>query len=271
VRRRELVAALALLVVAPAPAAAAGPDGGSTLSGGWAGEPERLLLRAEADAAGQAVTLDGWLTGRCGAGALRGAAAVAADGAVAAEGVTRSGRTVVTWRLAGGFELYRGRGRLDATIRRGRRSCVVAGLPWALENASSEHQVGPGPDPGSRWHGDLAGGMVALVVAEPATRVRLLTFSVDMRFCPRRPGDRLVALMHDLPIEDRTDFHDVERHTVRAGGLVRRIRLEASGYFFSDGLSLTIAVREVARSARTGRRAWACDTLQLSGNGEDLD
>ena len=268
-RRLELLTALALLAL-PAAAHAQGPDGGVTMNGGWAGERERTLLRIEADEPGDAVTLEGWVSARCGAGTFAGGSPVAPDGSIAAAGTSRSGGTVVTWRLTGALELHRGRGRLDATIRRGKRQCTVAGLPWGVANASSAHQVGPGPDPGTRWHGRVGDGSAALVVASPATRAELLVFSVDMRFCPNRPGDRFVGVMRNLPIEDRTDFDATRRRTVRRGGIVRRIRLIASGTFYWDGLYLSVAVREVARRARTGRRLWACDTLWVTGYADDV-
>jgi len=69
-----------------------------------------------------------------------------------------------------------------------------------------------------------------------------------------------------VPVDADGYLDGVARDTIREGGVVRRVRITLSGSFSYGRLSPMVAIREVARSARTGRRLWACDTQSLSGS-----
>ena len=274
-RRALAVTVLGLLALAPA---AGGQEETTpilldgTYAGGWAGERHQLWLRA--DPIGESRQLDvlGRVEASCGAGTFRGTVPAGPQGEIAAEGVTREGSTTTTRRLRGGVADggRTGTGTLDATleVRRGGRvrRCTTTARPWALAYGSSEHQLGGPPRPDSRWHGSLAGrGMTVAWVDPRRTRVKRLLVGFDLSFCPRRTPDRFWAVARDLPLEGDS-FSAVRRFTVRDGSLRRRVRLQLSGTFFSDGLSTTVFIREITK--RRGRVVSRC---QAGDVGEDAE
>lgn len=273
VARRGLTLVVAAVLLAPAPAAAQDeplfPD--SRYGGGWAGQVRQLWLRAAVDGTGRFLSFAGRVEAACASGdvSVAGVPVEQAPG-FALAGTTREGNVVTQWRLSGRVGLYRGTGRLDATIRVVRpgrdRRCAVNGRPWVLTKGGG-YTPGPAP-PRSRFHGTLdGGGTVAALLSERRRRVAVVAIGMDMRFCPRRPAAELWAVVRRVP----TGEPSVARAVVREAGVVRRVRINLSAYLSTDGLNLSVSIREVARSARTGRRLWACDTQSLSGEAERFD
>lgn len=273
VARRGLTAIVLAALVAPAPAAAQQeeplfPD--SRYGGGWAGQVRQLWLRAAVDTTGRFLSFAGRVEASCANGDISvvGVPVEQAPG-FALAGTTREGGVVTRWRLSGRLGLYRGTGRLDATItvrRPGRdRRCAVNGRPWALTKGGG-YTPGP-PPPGSRFHGALDGGATVAALLSSRERVGVLAVGMDMSFCPRRPGAEFWAVVRRVPTGEQV----VARDVIRAAGIVRRIRMHVSASLSSEGLDVTVAIREIARSARTGRRLWACDTQNLFGEAERFD
>jgi hypothetical protein len=239
----------------------------SSYGGGWAGGPGDVWLRVAADHEGDTFAVTGGFAASCGTGTIAAERVPAAAAEpLALEGVTRSGGTETRWRLTGSIGDFDGGGELEATVApRGRRSCRVRGRPWSVVSASSEHQGSQEPPAGSRWYGEVAsGGVVAFVVGPGASTVRRAVVTADLGFCPRRPSAEFHATLTALRSEGGGSVRGVRRWTTRAGGVVRRIRVELGGTFYGDGFHGDLTVREVARRVRDGRRLWACSTGGLS-------
>jgi hypothetical protein len=269
VRRAASLALLAAAALLGAASPAHAVQAYGTYGGGWAGGPGDLWLRVDVDDEGVAFGVSGRVATPCGLGAIEAKdVPAAAAQPLALEGTSRSGPTVTRWRLTGEIGDYAGSGRLDATVtRRGKRACRVGGRPWAVASSYSSHQAGPPPATGSRWFGTVGGGVIALTVGSRGAEA---VVSADMGFCPRRATDTFFASIDDLRGDFGSSYTGERRWVVRSGGVVRRLRLYVSGSFFSDGMSATVQIREVARRARDGRRLWACDTGSLSGYAERL-
>ena len=277
--RRALAPVLVLASLVPC-AAAPAQEGGripelqGTFAGGWAGDREHLWLRGEADEAGTRLTLSGRIDTTCGPGTIEGDVPGTPDGAVDGSGVTVAGRVTTRWRLTGRFADEQGTGTVDAELevrRTGRpvRRCATRGRPFAMAQGSSDHQLGPLPDPGSRWHGALkADGMQVAWVDPRRRRVRVLLLGADLGFCPNRTPSRLWLALRDVPIDGDGEIEVDRRLVLREGGLVRRLRLRVYGTFYSDGFGTTVYLREITR--RRGRVVSKCET-EVGDDAESLD
>ena len=271
--RRGLTPIVLALLAAPAPAAAQDQPlyADSRYGGGWAGEVRQLWLRAAVDSTGRFLSFAGRVEASCGDGdvSVTGVPVEQAPG-FALAGTTRDGDIVTRWRLSGTLGLYRGTGRLDATVtvrRPGRdRRCAVNGRPWALTKGGG-YTPGLAP-PRARFHGTLdGGGTVAALLSSSRRRVAVVAIGMDMSFCPRRPAAGFWAIVRRVPTEESV----VARDVIREAGVVRRVRVNLWASLSAEGLDVSASIREIARSARTGRRLWACDTQSLIGEAERFE
>jgi hypothetical protein len=247
---------------------------GTAYGGGWVGAERQLWLRAVVDETGRSVRFRGHFEASCASASIASdpVPAEALDGP-AVTGTTRDGAVTTRWRLTGRLGASDGSGALEATVRvrRGGRTvrrCSVTGRPWVLSTGASSASTTDGvPAPGSRWYGTLdGGGTLAVVVSRTRSELATVALSMDLGFCPRRPSDDFWAVVRRVPFDAQGYLDGVVRDTIRVGGLVRRVRITLFGGFSQGRLSPLVMVREVVRSARTGRRLWACDTETLSGD-----
>lgn len=278
VARHGLTAALFIVLLGPAAAEAQELDPGATYGGGWVGADRQLWLRAAVDDTRRSVRFTGRFEAGCAAGSIA-SDPVPAEGlaALATAGTTRDGAVVTRWRLTGRLAQHDGSGTLDATVRVRRggrtvRSCSVSVRPWLLSTGlSSTSAADDQPPPGSRWYGTVeGGGTVAVVASRRRRQLATVALSMDLGFCPRRPAAGFWAVIHRVPVDGDGFVNALVRDTIRAGGLVRRVRISLNGGFRFGRLEPMVAIREVVRSARTGRRLWACDTESLTGTASML-
>src|SRR5256714_200999 len=183
---RRGVCALVATVVAIGTAAQAQDRAlspGVDYGGGWAGAHRQLWLTAQADEAAEHVDLAGRIETTCGAGTITATGVAVPLSGFAARGETRDGATDTRWHIKGRFNVDGGGGTVDAdlAVRRGGRTrrCAVRGRRWAVEWLASDHQVGPPPAGGSRWHGHVGEtGAFNVLFARGADRAAVVTIAM---------------------------------------------------------------------------------------------
>jgi hypothetical protein len=271
----KAIAAAALLALAwPAGARAADLGGGTapTTLGGYRGQLTLVSLRA----AGGAVIVRALVAARCGVGAMKGRAVVAADGSFALTatkrdrapeetGLRRVARVTVRGRLFGAVAT--GVASTRIVLRRGGRvaeRCAAAARTWQARTPAAEAVAGP-PRP-SRGYFGLATQPgrphpFLLHVDAAARRVQAVVFDYTAG-C----GGRLRERQNITPggsIGPNGGFSVAERFTLRFANATERYRVKVDGRFTLNGVAGTLSVASVARS-RAGAVIERCGTGKVA-------
>jgi hypothetical protein len=260
---RQALAAAALLALAwPAGARAADLGGGSPARGlgGYRGQLTLVSLRT---VPGRAV-VRALVAARCGVGAIKARANVAADGTFAVSavkrdrdpdeaGVRRVARVVVTGRVTG--VTATGTARTKITLSRSGHvveRCRTGARTWQARTPVAETMSDPPHPPhASRGYFGLTGQTthpraIVLRVGAGADHVQPVAFDYaldcDMR---TREGHNITP---GGPIAADGSFHLAERFMLRFSNASERYRVKVSGRFTLHGVRGTLSVTSVARS-----------------------